>query len=234
MKSRIFILSALLLMISLPVAACELKVGWEEWKPYIYAEKGQLKGADYDYLMRLSDAIDCRLTFIELPWIHALEQMEQGKLDLLSGASLIESHKAYARFSLPYRREDIVLVTASGEKPRDINDWLSHNRVGLIRGFQYPEVLMDALDNMNPVRKTEADSDEQLLRALESGSRFDGYISERVIANYQRSQTRLPLSITSIPADDLEPLYFMLSKKIPQTVLTDINVAIETLSYYEE
>lgn len=234
MTSLLKLLPVLSLSTALPLSACELSVGWEEWKPYIYSEEGQLKGTDYDYMMRLSDAIDCKLNFVEIPWIQALEQMEQGKLDLLPGASRMESLKAFANFSAPYHQVDTVLVTNSLQQPDNIHDWLQTHRIGLIQGFQYPGALMDTLDEISPLLKVGADNDDELLQMLINRSQIDGYLSERVVAEHQRWKTSLPLTITSIPSAKLDPMYLMLSNKIATDVLDDMNVAIEVLSYHDD
>ncbi|WP_430460965.1 substrate-binding periplasmic protein [Thalassolituus sp. LLYu03] len=229
----LFAMSFPLSLATSPLAnACEIRVGWEDWAPYIYRENGELQGAEYDYLLRLSDAVGCEFIFVDLPWIRALEQLEKGNIDLLYGASFSSERHAFANFSVPYRYEEMVLITAQDQAPSDSLSWLRTQRVGLIRGFQYPEAIEKTLSHLGGGREQYVASDDQLLHMMEAGNRIDGYIVERVVAELHVAQAHKPLTITDIPGAQREPMYFMLNPKLGKDILTDINAAIDTLSYH--
>lgn len=213
-------------------ASCELKVGWENWHPYIYAENGAMNGIEYQYLMALADAVDCRLSFVELPWIRALQELEQGNIDVLYGASHSPERHRFAEFSIPYRYEEMVLVTHQRHMNTNFRHWASRNRIGLIRGFQYPDDIEQVLSDIPAPQKTLVSTDDQLLLMIRS-DRIDGYLVERAIADWQLQQSDDTLSIIPIAGADQEPMYLMLNKQLPTTVLTDLNFAIEALDYHD-
>ncbi len=213
-------------------ADCTLRVGWENWHPYIYAEQGTMKGIEYQYLMALADAVDCRLSFVELPWIRALQELELGRIDVLYGASHTPERHRFAEFSIPYRYEEMVLVTHARHAKADFRHWAPANRVGLIRGFQYPAVIEQVLSAIPAPQKSLVSADDQLLMMIRA-DRIDGYLVERAVADWQLQQSRDALVIHSIAGADQEPMYMMLNKQLPAAVLTDLNFAIEALDYHD-
>ncbi|MCD8533181.1 MAG: transporter substrate-binding domain-containing protein [Saccharospirillaceae bacterium] len=189
-----------------------------------------MKGIEYQYLMALADAADCRLVFVELPWIRALQELEQGNIDVLYGASHSPERNRFATFSRPYRHEEMVLVTHQRRMTTDFSDWAPRNRIGLIRGFQYPFEIERILAGMPEPQKTIVSADDQLLMMI-LADRIDGYLVERIVADWQRQQAANTLQITTIAGAEQEPMHLMLSKQLPDTVLTDINSAIESIDY---
>ena len=228
---RLLLLS-LTCLLAFPSSACTLKVGWESWHPYIYAENNQLKGIEYQYLMAISDAINCRLEFVELPWIRALQELELGRIDLLYGASYSPQRHRFAHFSIPYRYEEMVLVTPARNTTINFPQWLLRNRIGLIRGFQYPVTIEKALGGVPLQQQTFVSSDDQLFMMLQA-ERIDGYLVERAVADWQLQSPLMTLSVNIIPGADQEPMYLMLNPRLKAEILTDINFAIEALDYYD-
>lgn len=229
---RRLILLTCVMMSAVAHADCTLRVGWENWHPYIYAEQGSMKGIEYQYLMALADAVDCRLSFVELPWIRALQELELGRIDVLYGASHSPERHRFAEFSIPYRYEEMVLVTHPRYINAEFRHWAPGNRVGLIRGFQYPGVIERVLSAIPAPQKTIVSADDQLLMMMRA-DRIDGYLVERAVADWQLQQSRDALIIHSIAGADQEPMYLMLNKQLPATVLTDLNFAIEALDYHD-
>lgn len=220
----LFTTTALLLCFA--ASACDLRVGWEEWKPYFYEENGHLQGAEYEYLQQLADAINCHFTYVKQPWLQALESLDKGQLDLLTGAS----KSADGRFSAPYRYEEVVLVTPVQQAPADALVWLSFSRVGVVRGYPYPQVLADALQRAASSRQHAVSADSELLTLLQSGQ-IDGYLTERVIAGHHQAQAAQPLAVSPVAGAEKAPVYLKLGKQLSGEQVDELNTAIETFSF---
>jgi len=83
MKLRIRLLLASLLLDSVSAHAAPLRIVTEAWPPFIFAEKGEVKGADKEVadhiLSRLGYQVSWRLT----PWRRALRDVESGEADAI-------------------------------------------------------------------------------------------------------------------------------------------------------
>ena len=67
-------------------ADCKLRVGWDDWPPYIVGSNGQFGGLEYDLLLSTANDAGCQLEMIQVPWVRALKMLNDGWLDLLYGA----------------------------------------------------------------------------------------------------------------------------------------------------
>ncbi len=97
-------------------AQCVLKVGWEEWYPFIYKTAGKFAGSEYDLLQRLASKAGCQLVYIEASWDDSLKMLAEGKLDR-------------------ERYKDVLMHRIDGEncyadeKLRRVQEWLSQQGI---------------------------------------------------------------------------------------------------------
>jgi polar amino acid transport system substrate-binding protein len=92
-------------------AECALRVGWDEWPPYFTYKDGNFHGLEYELLQSTAKATGCSIDLQQVPWARALEMLKSGTLDLLYGAGYSTERAAFAKYSVPYRDEQFVLVT---------------------------------------------------------------------------------------------------------------------------
>lgn len=220
-----------------PLEKCRLKVGWEDWAPYIYMKDGRLCGPEYSYLERLATKTGCTLEFIEQPWIRSLINLKTNRIDMLYGASHTEERAAFARFSKPYRYEQFTLVSKDDQTPRAVclREWLKEEKngrsskiIGLIRGFYYGDRLEPIVRNSaSPHLVYEVRNDDQLKIMLTLG-RIDGFIVEMVVA-YEMSAHFPDLKIARIDEATCEPMHLMFSLKVSPDIVTLFNAAITEL-----
>jgi polar amino acid transport system substrate-binding protein len=218
---------------------CRLKVGWEEWFPLFYRQNGHFQGSEYQLLSELSDAAGCQLEFIEVPWIRALQQLRNGELDMLYGASRNTEREAFARFSKAYRQERMVLVvrahkTQSSPGEVSLRAWLAEpgahgqpRTLGLIRGFYYGDTL-DPLVRApaDSTRRLEVRWDQQLHQVLTHG-RIDGYLVEASVARARQAAGGPPVSLLGVSEQPSEPMHLMFSRQIPEAVVERFDRVIE-------
>lgn len=106
---------AALCLAALPACACHLRMAAETWPPYIYSgADGILKGADVELAQAIVREAGCTLEMVsELPSLRREMLFRQGQLDLMLAASRTEERRRYARFSAPYRQEQVSLFAAT-------------------------------------------------------------------------------------------------------------------------
>lgn len=114
MRARPYFLAALCFA-ALPACACQFRMASETWPPYIYSgDDGILTGADVELAQAIVREAGCILEVVpELPSLRREILFRQGKLDLMLAASHTEERRRYARFSAPYRQEQVGLFAAT-------------------------------------------------------------------------------------------------------------------------
>lgn len=218
-------------------AACELRVGWDDWPPYFTQGDGQFHGLEYDLLKSTADAAGCKLVFWQIPWARALKMLGAGELDLLYGAGYSAERAKFATFSTPYRQEQFVLVTRSEAGDEDgsisLNDWIRSERtpnhpraIGVFRGNVYGEKIERILkDNDEDVSLVRLSQNEQMIGMLQAG-RLDGYIIEDGVAQMQLQESAVPLHRFVIREQAADPLHYMFSFGVADDVVQRFNAAI--------
>jgi polar amino acid transport system substrate-binding protein len=220
-------------------AACELRVGWDEWPPYFTYEKGQFRGLEHDLLTSTADAAGCKLDLWQIPWARALNMLAAGELDLLYGAGHSAERAAFAKFSISYRQEQFVLVTKSrgDSEARSVSlkEWIQSERagnhppaIGVFRGNVYGEQIENILrDNPQNVTVVELSDNDQMIGMLEAG-RLDGYIVEDGVAQMQVQKSAFPMHRYVIKEQAADPLHYMFSLRVPDDVVQRFNSAIQS------
>jgi polar amino acid transport system substrate-binding protein len=200
---------------------CALRVGWEPYAPYTFADdKGEATGADIDLIEAIADEIGCSVTTVELPWARIVKEVEQGTLDVSTSTSWTPEREQWALFSEPYRETETAIYVRRGEVPRfalkELADVPAQQlRLGVIVDYYYGEALAEAA--RDPAFAAWLDSAPDYatnIRKLVSG-RIDGFLVEDVAvmeAELERMGMsgrveRYPLRIPG------EKLRFMFSRK---------------------
>ncbi|WP_186435212.1 substrate-binding periplasmic protein [Rheinheimera sediminis] len=81
-----------------------------DWLPYVQLQDERISGSDIELVRRLTHRLGSALQLVRMSEQRALQQLEQGELDLLFAASYTTERAKYAYFSLPYREEHITAV----------------------------------------------------------------------------------------------------------------------------
>jgi polar amino acid transport system substrate-binding protein len=106
-------LSGFLLFSLTAVATCpsELRMAYNNnWLPYVRLTDETVTGTDIELVRSLTDQLGIRLRLQQMSEQRALQQLQQGELDLLFAASYTKDRADYAYFSVPYREENITAV----------------------------------------------------------------------------------------------------------------------------
>ncbi|OFI32435.1 hypothetical protein BFC17_06895 [Alteromonas lipolytica] len=102
------------------------------WKPYVYIdEHGQRAGEDLLLLNRVLDRLGYQLNTENLPEQRMALEIQQGQVDVVLGAAYTKAREAQNFFSVPYRKEIIVLGYRHSLHPEirdmDINTLLAQD-----------------------------------------------------------------------------------------------------------
>ncbi|MGR1197625.1 substrate-binding periplasmic protein [Aeromonas hydrophila] len=122
-----------------------LLVGWSSWHPFSFRdEQQQLQGLDIDLLEAIFNRAGFHANYSEMPWARVLRELEFGTIQLTMSANQTAERGLYARFTLPYRNEETVLLIRRQDKGRwqeitQLSDLLSRPdfTIGLLRDFDY-------------------------------------------------------------------------------------------------
>ena len=122
-----------------------LQVGWASWHPFSFRdEQQQLQGLDIDLLEAIFNRAGFHANYSEMPWARVLRELEFGTIQLTMSANQTAERDLYARFTLPYRNEETVLLIRRQDKGRwqeitQLSDLLSRPdfTIGLLRDFDY-------------------------------------------------------------------------------------------------
>lgn len=218
---------------------CELRVGWDDWPPYIALQDDQFHGLEYDLLKATADAAGCNLHMIQVPWVRALHMLKDGSLDLLYGAGYSKERDEFAQYSLPYRQEQFVLITMDEAYNHaasvSLYDWIAsvsapagRRNLGLFRGNFYGKKMERILkDNTDRVELIHLGSNEQMIEMLVR-KRLDGFIIEDGVAQMLAQSSPQPILRLVIKEQVADPLHYIFSLKIPGELVERFNAAIRS------
>jgi polar amino acid transport system substrate-binding protein len=212
---------ALAPLAALAAEPCTLRVGWEPYAPFTFADdQGEATGADIDLIKAIGDEIGCSVVPVELPWARIVREVEQGTLDVSTSTSWTPEREQWALFSQPYRETETAIYMRRGDVPRFALEELADVpaqklRLGVIVDYYYGEAVAEAAsDPAFAVWLDGAPDYPTNIRKLVSG-RIDGFLVEDVAvmeAELERMGMsgrveRYPLRIPG------EKLHFMFSRK---------------------
>jgi polar amino acid transport system substrate-binding protein len=83
-------------------AACTKILRWNEDPPYSFLKESdsrEVTGLDIEIVQEAMRRLGCKIELAEMPWARALEELKNGRIDLVSGAYRTAEREIYAHFS---------------------------------------------------------------------------------------------------------------------------------------
>lgn len=81
-------------------SACEVSLRWDDDPPFsMQLADGSIVGISIDSARAVLQALGCDVRLVRLPWGRALRELQQGRLDVLTGAFRKPEREVYAHFS---------------------------------------------------------------------------------------------------------------------------------------
>jgi len=214
----------LLLCFPLCVAASEtcptpLILGYSgNWPPYIQTtNENDVTGADFDILKEVLAQMNCEFATRNIPISRLLKELEQGTIDIASGASRTAARERLFYYSIPYRLEVVKLLYEEANA-----DLGQYNDVQQILAAGYLIVLNKNAWYGKELAAIKASKlKEKLVHVEKQGTRLklfikrrvEGFITDELIScmtltSQQRNKYKFhPLIINQ------DAVYFIFSKK---------------------
>ncbi len=220
------------------VNACELRMGWEPWKPYQYRnEEGDLKGLDIELMKAVTRQMGCDLTLVERPWKRHLRDLREGRVDLAAGADYSERRADYARFSDAYRTETVRLFVRAGEVAHYQLDTLSdvtegNFRLGISRGYDYGDTFDAIAARPGAAEHIHAARNDLLNYRKLARKRVDGILTDPLVLHARVRGTELEGAFEPYPlAVKQARIHVMFSRASTSEALVQrFNRAMETIT----
>ena len=198
-----------------------LLVGWSSWHPFSFRdEQQQLQGLDIDLLEAIFNRAGFHANYSEMPWARVLRELEFGTIQLTMSANQTAERDLYARFTLPYRNEETVLLIRRQDKGRwqeitQLSDLLSRPdfTIGLLRDFDYGTDFRTFMQSPQMQQRLLVRlKTEPLIKLLLAG-RIQGVVMDPM-GLQQLNLAGLPLDqLTTLLDIQQTPVHLMLSRR---------------------
>ncbi|HHO2168342.1 MULTISPECIES: transporter substrate-binding domain-containing protein [Aeromonas] len=215
-----------------------LLVGWSSWHPFSFRdEQQQLQGLDIDLLEAIFNRAGFHANYSEMPWARVLRELEFGTIQLTMSANQTAERDLYARFTLPYRNEETVLLIRRQDKGRwqeitQLSDLLSRPdfTIGLLRDFDYGTDFRTFMQSPQMQQRLLVRLKMEPLIKLLLAGRIQGVVMDPM-GLQQLNLAGLPLDqLTTLLDIQQTPVHLMLSRRTTtQQQLQRLDEAIRTL-----
>ncbi|HHW4399977.1 TPA: substrate-binding periplasmic protein [Aeromonas hydrophila] len=215
-----------------------LLVGWSSWHPFSFRdEQQQLQGLDIDLLEAIFNRAGFHANYSEMPWARVLRELEFGTIQLTMSANQTAERNLYARFTLPYRNEETVLLIRRQDKGRwqeitQLSDLLSRPdfTIGLLRDFDYGTDFRTFMQSSQMQQRLLVRLKMEPLIKLLLAGRIQGVVMDPM-GLQQLNLAGIPLDqLTTLLDIQKTPVHLMLSRRTTtQQQLQRLDEAIQAL-----
>jgi len=105
-----------------------------DYKPYSYLnDNGEAKGFDVDIIKSIAEKYDIKLEFRFTRWDKALENLHEGKVDVLISVLYTEQRDTMFDYTIPYNEDYYGIFVRENSKVKDVSD-LSKKQILTLKG----------------------------------------------------------------------------------------------------
>lgn len=222
---------------------CRIQMGWESWRPYQYLDsEGNIAGIHIELIKLIASKAGCHLDFVQNRFVNSIKYVRDGTLDMVSNTTITAERKKFALFTIPYRKEMIVLYVSKEKlalcKQNSFSQLIQKGfRFGVPRGNLYGEEINQIQKQPRFARKiVYLESNRKGLSALLQG-KIDGYFNDPAVHAYYLKREHLkgevkPCKVT-VYAEDVS-LMFSKSTVTPDIILrfNKAMIEIQKSEYY--
>lgn len=212
-------------------------MGWDPWEPYQYEiAGGQVFGLDVDLLTAVTRNAGCILDFRRGTWRELLDQLKNGDIDLLGGATRTAERERFAWFTDPYRDEQFRLYVRSdqlsdlGARPFQelITDGL---RFGVIEDYLYGEPVTSFQDDPQFQGQFEYTSMAEINMSRLLDGVVDGIIEDQYVGASIIRHKSLGDAVSPHPLQfDSSPVSIMVSRaSVDEALFNRLNASVREL-----
>lgn len=221
---------------------CALTLSVADWPPYEYINaKGQPKGIQIDLIKTIAEKVDCHLSYKSMPYGLALEAIRKGEVDLLMNATPTKERQIYGHFSIPYRKEFLLLYATETYhekcKSLSLEELIKDGfQLGLQRGLVFGKKIEKIQkDPLLSQKIRYFDEDVQHVEFVKK-HHLDGIVDDPVVVSYRTATIAKGRILKACPiVVSTTDISFLFSKKtISNDIVSRFNVAIEEIMQTRE
>lgn len=130
-----------------PITECMFLIGFDAWEPYQYIDVGnKVVGLDIEVANAVLQEMHCQVDFKAGTWVELLDDLKEGEVDILLGASKTPAREEFALFSDAYRSEEYSLYIRkddlNSQKFNSVSGFIeSGRRIGVVEDYYYGPVV---------------------------------------------------------------------------------------------
>jgi len=214
---------------------CHLKIVWGIWPPYQYfGADGTVTGLQIDLINQILERAGCGASYVQQPFHLNVISIKEGTADMMADITPTEERAQFAWFSVPYRKENLVLYVNKTAYPLctdgNIESLLEKGfRLGLTLGNYYGEAVekikrnADYQSQLVFLRENEQGTDELL------SGRIDGFFEDPTVMAYKLRQRGLRNEVKSchIVVSGASVSFMFSKRRVNKETIERINRAIE-------
>ncbi|EGM76465.1 periplasmic component of amino acid ABC-type transporter/signal transduction system [Rheinheimera sp. A13L] len=209
-----------------------------DWLPYVQLTDETVTGSDIELVRSLIHTLGSSLQLVRMSEQRALQQIQQGELDLVFAASYTKERAGYAYFSLPYREENITAVLSNNliaqhpelQNSTDFYQLAAKRWSGAVNtaGY-YGDEFEHFKQNEGQSRLFHVAEEFRRLQMVAQG-RAQYSIVDRNVAHYHIRQHKKLSQLRLLPfLLHNSSIHLMLSKKtVPETCVEQMNLLLKT------
>ncbi|TQV77249.1 amino acid ABC transporter substrate-binding protein [Aliikangiella marina] len=221
---------------------CHLIMGVSNWLPYQSYAKGRgAFGLQINLIEDIMEEANCLLTYKPMTFPIGLEALQMGEIDFMMNATVNESRKSFAYFSVPYRDEFLSLYSTDKYLERCqemslkelIRDGFKLSvQAGLVYGPELTEIQKDPVLNK---KLSYSENNIQHVDLVES-QQLDGVIDDPVVVAYRSTIYATGDKLSPCPiVISSSPVSLIFSKKtVSQEIVERVNNAIAKVKATKE
>lgn len=216
------------------IELCKLTMGWEPWAPYHYEDQNrEVMGLDIDMMEILQKETGCEISYQKGDWKTLLLALKNGKIDILTGVSINDKRKEYARFSDGYRSESFRLFVRAGEISKfsgnNMKAFIDNGfRLGITMDYLYSDEITELQDDPANSEKIIAVSSGLINFAKLLEETIDGFLEDPIVGQSSIRRQGIEKQIEMHPYEIITgDVHLMFSKlSVEEKIIVRFNQAL--------
>lgn len=234
---RVLLVLQLLFSASILAAVDTVVARVSDWPPYFWQEKGSWKGMDVEFYQLLEKESGLAFSFDWLPWSRGIDNLKSGQCTIMTQLSRTPEREAFMVFIGPYTQEEMVLVVKKERAATPIRslDQLAEasRKSGLQVGYEedafYSEEFHDKLKE-DAAFRAQFTHGKLTMATMVANDRLFGFFDQRPVISYKIRNVPEYRGLVIHPfLIGKSPIYFGVSKKAPEQVITRLQRAFDQL-----
>lgn len=147
---KTFLLAITALMLSVTASAATITAAQDPWPPFVQQDQMN-KGISVEIVTEAFKTQGYDVDFKIMPWTRALNDVREGRVDVLVATWFTQERTAYLNYSTPYLENSLKFIKRKGDGFEYQGlDSLSGKNVGIVRNYGYGDDFLNATNFNKP------------------------------------------------------------------------------------